>query len=146
MAADTMIPDPYDGQSYNRYTYTDNRPLSFTDPTGNEPSWFDPNTDPNHWTGNNGAHADPDAHPEMEEFGGFTVSETHTLGGDTHVTITRTSDGDSRMGQDPAKNEVTMSARSDGTQVQSNCDPKSVALTGCSPECLCHNEQRLRWC
>jgi hypothetical protein len=32
-----MVPDAYDGQSYNRYTYTGNRPLSFTDTTGNEP-------------------------------------------------------------------------------------------------------------
>jgi len=43
MAADTVVPDPYDGQSYNRYTYTDNRPLSFTDTTGNEP---DPSSGP----------------------------------------------------------------------------------------------------
>jgi RHS repeat-associated protein len=37
MSADSVIPDPYDGQSYNRYTYVDNRPLSLTDPTGNDP-------------------------------------------------------------------------------------------------------------
>jgi len=44
MAADTVVPDAYDGQSYNRYTYTDNRPLSFTDPTGHLAG--DPNTAP----------------------------------------------------------------------------------------------------
>lgn len=37
MAADTVVPDAYDGRSYNRYTYTDNRPLSFTDTTGHFP-------------------------------------------------------------------------------------------------------------
>jgi RHS repeat-associated protein len=36
MAADTVIPDPYDGQSYNRYSYVANRPLSLTDPTGHD--------------------------------------------------------------------------------------------------------------
>ncbi|MDR3527917.1 MAG: RHS repeat-associated core domain-containing protein [Rhizomicrobium sp.] len=36
MSADSMVPDPYDGQSYNRYTYVRNRPLSATDPTGHD--------------------------------------------------------------------------------------------------------------
>jgi len=35
LSADTIVPDPTDGQSYNRYTYVRNRPLSVTDPTGN---------------------------------------------------------------------------------------------------------------
>jgi RHS repeat-associated protein len=37
MSADSLVPDPTDGQSFNRYTYVDNRPLSLTDPTGHEP-------------------------------------------------------------------------------------------------------------
>ena len=34
LAPDSMIPDPLDSQSFNRYTYVRNRPLSATDPTG----------------------------------------------------------------------------------------------------------------
>jgi len=37
LSADSIVPDPEDGQSYNRYTYVDNRPLSLTDPTGHDP-------------------------------------------------------------------------------------------------------------
>lgn len=33
-SADTEIPDQYDAQSYNRYSYVNNGPLSATDPTG----------------------------------------------------------------------------------------------------------------
>jgi RHS repeat-associated protein len=36
MAADTEIPDAGYSQSYNRYTYVENGPLSYTDPTGHE--------------------------------------------------------------------------------------------------------------
>ena len=34
MLADPTIPNPMNGQSYNRYSYVNNRPLSATDPTG----------------------------------------------------------------------------------------------------------------
>jgi len=32
--ADTVIPEPADGQTFNRYTYVNNNPFKFTDPTG----------------------------------------------------------------------------------------------------------------
>ncbi len=32
--ADPMVPNPLNGQSYNRYSYVNNRPLSLTDPSG----------------------------------------------------------------------------------------------------------------
>lgn len=33
--ADSMLPDPYDPQQLNRYAYTRNNPLKYTDPSGN---------------------------------------------------------------------------------------------------------------
>ena len=33
-SADTIVPDPANPQSYNRYSYVNNRPLNFTDPSG----------------------------------------------------------------------------------------------------------------
>jgi len=34
LSADTLVPDPANPQSLNRYTYVENRPLNFVDPTG----------------------------------------------------------------------------------------------------------------
>jgi RHS repeat-associated protein len=34
ISADTLVPNPTNPQSYNRYTYVRNSPLNFTDPTG----------------------------------------------------------------------------------------------------------------
>jgi RHS repeat-associated protein len=34
LSADPYVPDPTDAQSYNRYTYVRNNPLTFVDPTG----------------------------------------------------------------------------------------------------------------
>ncbi len=34
MSPDSMVSDPFDGQSFNRYSYVENGPLSATDPTG----------------------------------------------------------------------------------------------------------------
>lgn len=36
LSADSIIPDAYNGQSLNRYTYVNNGPLSATDPSGHE--------------------------------------------------------------------------------------------------------------
>jgi RHS repeat-associated protein len=69
MAADTTIPDPYDLQSYNRYTYTDNRPLSFTDTTGHDPSCI-------------GSCLSPSSYPNMScwgSCGGSSIAITMTM-------------------------------------------------------------------
>jgi len=36
-SADTIVPNPTNPQSYNRYSYGYNNPLNFTDPTGHDP-------------------------------------------------------------------------------------------------------------
>lgn len=40
ISADTIVPDPGNPQSYNRYSYTRNNPVNLTDPTGHrETDW-----------------------------------------------------------------------------------------------------------
>jgi RHS repeat-associated protein len=53
-SADTIVPDPADPQSFNRYSYVENRPTRMTDPSGNcggEASLvWDPNQSTYVWT------------------------------------------------------------------------------------------------
>lgn len=38
ISPDTVVPDPFNPQDFNRYAYVRNSPFSFTDPTGYEPA------------------------------------------------------------------------------------------------------------
>lgn len=39
---DTIVPNLYNPQDWNRYSYARNNPLKYTDPTGHDPWWDDP--------------------------------------------------------------------------------------------------------
>ncbi len=43
ISADTMVPEPGNPQSYNRYVYVRNSPMNFTDPTGHREIGADEN-------------------------------------------------------------------------------------------------------
>lgn len=55
ISPDSLVPEPLDGQSFNRYAYTRNKPLARVDPTGHRDEEPD-------------APADPDDAPDPEEF------------------------------------------------------------------------------
>jgi RHS repeat-associated protein len=38
---DSIIPQTYDPQSWNRYEYAEDNPINHTDPTGHDPYWCD---------------------------------------------------------------------------------------------------------
>jgi len=40
-APDSIVPDPYNPQDYNRYAYTRNNPVKYIDPSGHDPWWCD---------------------------------------------------------------------------------------------------------
>ncbi len=39
---DSIVPDPYNPQDYDRYSYARNNPLKYTDPTGHDPNPWNP--------------------------------------------------------------------------------------------------------
>jgi RHS repeat-associated protein len=41
ISPDTIVPDPKNPQSLNRYSYTYNNPVKYNDPTGHWPDWLD---------------------------------------------------------------------------------------------------------
>ncbi len=129
MAADTIVPDAYDGQSYNRYSYTDNRPLTLTDPTGHidEGFYYNLNLLP------------PDSYPNASCSGpgcGAT-SSGFEIGGTLFVTSMTTiglnSNGEFRQAPDKASGgELAVGGARDSKQGEapSDSNPKTVAQTG----------------
>jgi RHS repeat-associated protein len=49
MTPDSMIPDPFDGQSFNRYSYVLNNPLALVDPSGHAETEQAPKPMPKYW-------------------------------------------------------------------------------------------------
>jgi len=78
ISPDTIIPDPADPQSFNRYSYVLNSPFNYSDPSGHNPMWCN---DP--YDGGGGPECDPlvnftvndDAETELE----WTFAEQMTI-------------------------------------------------------------------
>jgi len=79
MSPDPSVPNPIDGQAYNRYSYVGNNPLSLTDPTG-----FRPDLDQRNERGQIDTHRD-DAHARSKD--------SDTSGGDVDGGLSDASSG-----------------------------------------------------
>ena len=66
MSADPHVTNPYNLQSFNRYAYVLNNPLSLTDPSGYEPWGTATNSGGN------------EVHTQFNDTGNGTVSNTYT--------------------------------------------------------------------
>jgi RHS repeat-associated protein len=49
ISPDTIVPDPNNPQTLNRYSYCLNNPLKYIDPSGHDPYNFPPGADPYLW-------------------------------------------------------------------------------------------------
>ncbi|HVX91557.1 MAG TPA: RHS repeat-associated core domain-containing protein, partial [Candidatus Paceibacterota bacterium] len=97
LTPDSVVPDPSDAQSYNRYTYVDNRPLSFTDPTGQSGCQSN-SAETGCWNpGSQADGADPYAHPEMEGVFLGSAAGAASAAGAKNITISRNSDGSQQV-------------------------------------------------
>ena len=84
ISPDTIVPDPQNPQSLNRYTYTLNSPLNYSDPTGHRPSdgckyegctlpdFMNPNQT---WQDANGTYLPYDPAISEQFLGDFTLEE-----------------------------------------------------------------------
>ncbi len=93
-------------QSYNRYTYVDNRPLSFTDPTGHGGCQSN-SAETGCWNpGSQADGTDPLVHPEMEGVFILGGSQTAPSAGAASVRLATNSDGMTAQQFDKSGNEI----------------------------------------
>jgi len=93
--SDTIVPQPYSIQGYDRYAYVNNNPLRYTDPSGHflyEGDWRDPCSF-SHTTGYSS--------PAQETYFYSPASAYNNFGQRTSMRVSKRSsrDGDSGMGQ-----------------------------------------------
>jgi len=119
MSADSVVSRPTDPQSYNRYSYVDNRPLS--DPTGHiGDTPFD--------QGCLGSCS----YPNMTVIGGFSITETVLGDGNVRFSIQYNSNGEQSIAQsDTAKSAagVASKANSNTRHADSPSDPHDTSQT-----------------
>ncbi len=142
-SADSVVPDPTDGQSYNRYSYTSNRPLSFTDPTGHDEGFGQNCIGLGCFGDGNGQGSNDDMRCMGSCGGGYSGVGSMDTGGsysfdfdggstsNAAPQIALNSNGSSVMTPDPTKSDVGVSGHDDTEipKAPAICDPMSVAQT-----------------
>jgi RHS repeat-associated protein len=108
LSADTIVPRPHDPQSWNRFSYTRNNPLKYTDPTGHH---FDPFGD------EAGGGRGPDIPPAGEGNGTTTTGAGPGSGGGGTVYSSGAAEAGSMEAEMPALPADTLITNSPGDTI-----------------------------